>query len=944
MSEIRRMRILVLFLTIQFLFSESNSFGQDSLPVDPAIRMGTLANGFRYYIRYNSKPINKAALRLAIRVGSIVEDEDQLGLAHFVEHMCFNGTENFSKNELIKYLESVGTRFGPDLNAFTSFDETVYMLEVRTDDSVQLDKGLLILEDWMARVLFDHEEIDKERGVVTAEWRNRLSAEERMQSKYFPVMYKGSRYAERLPIGKPEIIQDADYEVIKRFYNDWYRPELMALVIVGDIDVDKLEKEVQDRFSAMKNKTLPRPREAFSIPRDGSNDVVICSDSEAGLSTVRVMYKHPGNKILTQDDFRSLIVQNLYNTMMNQRLRELQLQEDPPFIFAYSGYGNSVGDLATFTAYAAVQESKIIRGLRTLLEETSRVRQHGFTLTEFERAKQVTLTNVEKAFLEQDKTESASLAMAYVYHFLDQNPIPSAEQRLDLYKKYLPDITLEEINQLTEKWITDTDRLVVITAPEKEGFTLPEEAEIILLMEEVSTKKLKPFEDDVLDAPLISSVPEPASIVEMGVHEDAEFSQWILENGVKVVIKQTDFKNDEILFYAVSPGGMVLLSEDDLASARFSTGVVSNSGLGGFSAIQLEKRISGKKARVSAFIGETSEGMNGFSSPDDLEILLQLVYLHFTAPGFEESAIRSIIDREKGFLENLDANPNAYFSREITRFKFNEHVRRRPLEIEDLEKVSGEASFRLFRERFANASDFTFFLIGNVDPIKHQDLITRYLGRLPVTDKREALIDPDIRIREGRHELIFNKGKAQKSLVEITLHGAFDFQKEDEHLFQSLLEIARIKLRESLREEMGGVYGVGVYGSPSRISNNFSITISFSADPGQAQDLTNAVWLVLNKLKDEGPEEEDIVKIKETQRQTRKVDLENNRFWLSILSYDYLYNLDPGRHLMPVYEKKIDALTKDRLKQAANKYFSGEHMIKAILYPSDFSPFEKIKP
>ena len=928
---------VLLFICI---FLTGNVLAQP-LPLDPSIRIGKLENGLTYYLKVNKKPENKAALRIALKAGSIVEDEDQQGLAHFVEHMCFNGSRNFTKNEMINYLESVGTRFGPDLNAYTSFDETVYMLEVRTDDKEKLSKGLTVMEDWAGGVTFDDEEIDKERGVVESEWRSRLSADQRMANKYYPVMYKGSQYAERLPIGKPEIIENAPYSTVKRFYTDWYRPDLMAIIVIGDFDLNVMEKEVKTRFSKLENPATPRPRPAYNVPLTGENAVSVVSDKEAGLSTVRVMYKHKNVKTLTSSDYRAKLVEQLYNSMLNQRLSEIQRLPDPPFIFAYSGYGEDVGDLATYTSYAAVKESALMKGLETILTENERVKKHGFLDSELERVKATFIKNAESAVLEEDKTESTRFAMAAVYHFLEDYPLLSAQQRLDMLNLYLKDIKLDEVNMLAEKWLKDSDRVVIVTAPEKEGLTLPTEADINALIDKVKKSNLAAYADDTLDEPLLNEKLEaqaPETIKEI---DETNTLELTYKNGVKVVLKSTEFKNDEILFSAQSKGGTSLYPEDQILSARYAVQAVTNSGLGKFNPTQLDKKLSDKKVRLNPYLGETSEGFNGSSSPDDLETLLQMLYLYFTQPGYSEDGISTVLNKERAFLQNVDANPNAYFSREMQKFKFGNHPRRMPTVLEDLDNVNGEAAFKVFRERFSNAADFTFFFVGNIDFEKHGNLIHTYLSNLPSNATREDYKDLNIKYISGKQNMNIKKGEAPRSNVDITYHGDFSFEGDNEFMFQSMLEVARIKLRETMREDLGGVYGVSLYGGPNRINNTYYITISFNADPDRTEELTRAAYEVIEKLKSEGPSDLDITKVSETQKQTRIVDLEKNNFWLGRMTNDQFYGLKPNWHKLELLEEKLVTLNPKVIQESVSKYFNQSNILQSIVVPEKYVNVQK---
>lgn len=474
-----------------------------AIPTDERVVMGTLANGMKYYIQKNQKPENRAELRLAVNAGSILEDEDQKGLAHFVEHMAFNGTENFEKSELVDYLESVGTRFGPDLNAYTSFDETVYMLQVRTDSTELFDKGLLIMKDWANGVTFDHEEIDKERGVVESEWRSRLSPDQRMQNETFPVMYHNSQYAQRLPIGDPEIIRNADYEVFKRFYNDWYRPDLMAIIAVGDFDVAKIEMQVKALFGSIPKAVNPRPRTQFDVPFHDETLVKVASDKEASFTNVSLMYKHDQIKTKSLRDYRSSLIRRAYNGMLNARMSEVAKQPDPPFMFSGTGYGRDVGDIDSYSSFAMVPEGKANAALKALMIENKRVLEHGFTSSEWERQKDKMIETGERGVKEKDKTDSRRLAMRYVYNYLDENPIPGPEQSLHFMKQYLPTIQLNEINKLAKSFIKDDSRVIVVTGPEKEETPLPTEQALRALVSEVDQMPVEAYIDEVASEPFL---------------------------------------------------------------------------------------------------------------------------------------------------------------------------------------------------------------------------------------------------------------------------------------------------------------------------------------------------------------------------------------------------------------------------------------------------------
>ena len=907
----------------------------DPIPVDRAVRHGVLPNGLTYFIRRNSKPVHRAELRLAVNSGSIQEDDDQLGVAHFVEHMCFNGSAHFKKNELVDYLESVGTKFGADLNAYTSFDETVYMLQSRTEDLEILKKGLLVLEDWAGAVLFDPEEIDKERGVVESEWRTRLSPEQRMQKIYFPIMYHNSRYAERLPIGKPEIIETVDYETVKRFYHDWYRPDLMAVAIVGDFDLDWMEKEVKSRFSKLTNPPHERKREIFKVPKHKETLISVVSDKEASFTNVRLMYKHDHIPVKKLADYRGQLVRSLYNRMLNARLGELGQSADPPFTFAYSGYGRDIGLLDTYEGYAMVAEGGALRGLKVLLEENKRVLRHGFLETELERQKTEMLRFAERSFKEKDKTESRRFVTAYVYHFLEDNPIPSAEQKLELYKQFLPTITLDDVNALAQKWITKENRVIVVTGPEKDETPLPSQDEILATLKVVDSKDMQPYEDKVSDDPLLATIPSPGEIADEKKFETVGVTQLTLSNGVRVILKPTDFKNDEILLTAYSPGGHSLYSDEDYPSASNAARIIDESGLGSFDVTQLGKKLTGKTVGVSPYISELYEGFNGSASPDDLETLFQLVHLYFTAPRKDEKAFQSFIAKQRSIYANLMSNPNFWFTDQSLKIKYNNHPRRGFPGEQSLSKISLEKVYEIYKDRFADASDFTFILVGNFEINPMKEYLKTYLATLPSLHRKESWKDVKAELVKGKVEKTFARGKAPKSLINMTFHGYFEWNSQNRYNLNALVQVLRIKMRESMREDKGGVYGVRVQGNARQFPKpSYSLTISFNSDPGNVDDLVKTAFEEIAHAKEVGAEEKDLVKVEEMQRQERIKNLKENRFWNRQLRNYYQHGNDPNKITLENLEQYIESLNAEDIKKAANQYLDEQNFIKLVLNPA----------
>ena len=911
--------------------------GSKSIPIDDRLTMGTLDNGIKYYIQKNQKPENRAELRLAVNAGSILEDDDQLGLAHFVEHMAFNGTENFEKSELVDYLESVGTRFGPDLNAYTSFDETVYMLQVRTDSTELFDKGMMIIKDWANGITFDHEEIDKERGVVESEWRTRLSPDQRMQNETFPVMYQDSRYATRLPIGDPDIINNADYETVKRFYKDWYRPDLMAVVVVGDVDIASVEAQIKTLFGSIEEHPNPRERKTYDVPMHDETLVKVVSDAEASFTNVSLMYKHDQVKTESMDDMRSSLVRRAYNGMLNARLSELTKSADPPFIYSYTGYSRDVGDIDSYSSFAMAPEGKAEAALEALMTENKRVLDHGFTNSELDRQKADMMESANRAVKEKDKTDSGRLAMRYVYHYLDENPIPSPDASLEMMNQYLPTIQIDEINALSDHFVKDDSRVVIISGPLKEETPLPEESAIRSLVDRVSMMEVEAYEDDVATAPFFAEELVEQEIVKTEMYDAPAIKYVELSNGVKVYLKKTDFKNDEILMSATSDGGTSLYSDEDYQYGSNATRISTESGISSFTSTQLEKMMAGKNVRVSPYIGSLSEGMSGSVSPDDMEIMFQMIYLYFTNPRFDEEAFASYINKQKGIYKNLMSNPQYFFSDYVMKKKYNNHPRMGWPSEESLDQLTLEDAKRIYHERFADASDFVFSFVGNYDEEMIESHIKKYLGNLPSIDREEDWKDLGIKVQDGVMKDRFKKGKAPKTNVQMYFHGPFEYTPENSYQMSSMMAYLRIKLREALREDKGGVYGVRMFGGGSKKPREeYSITISFNSDPDKTDELIDEAKRVIQQAIDEAPSDLDMTKVKETQKQGRVKSLKENRFWQGqIMRRQDEETKDFDKILMDSYEAKVDALTAEQIRAAAGSYFNFDRYMEFVMEPEE---------
>lgn len=902
------------------------------IPFDQDAVMGTLANGMRYYIRKNAQPANYAELRLAVNAGSILEEEDQQGLAHFVEHMAFNGTKNFPKNDLIDYLESIGVKFGAHLNAYTSFDETVYMLRLPTDSLPQFEKGMQIMEDWAHNVVFEGVEIDKERGVVIEEWRQGLGASERMRQQTFPVSFYNSQYAVRLPIGKQSILESFKHERLIQFYKDWYRPDLMAVVAVGDFDVAQVEQMIKDKFGKIPAAQNARERTLYPVPNHVDTKIAIAVDPEATRSSVSLDYKRPLKAVKTLSDYRESLITSLCSRMLDARLEELKQLKEPPFAYAYTNYGSMVRTKNAYSSYAIVPTGGHLYALESLLVENERAARHGFTESELERAKKQLLTRLDRAVKEGDKTSSGRLVWRYVRHFLSGSPAISSQDRLKLAQEFLPKIPLRDVNYRFKTWIKDDNRVVILDGPDKPGVEMPTEADVWQLLQEVKEMDIQPYRDEVVRAPLMGARPDAGKIKNTETRNDLGITEITFSNGARVILKPTDFKNDEISMRASSPGGHSLVNDQQYMSASMAAQVVANSGLGPYSPNQLEKFLSDKVVRLSPYISELEEGFRGSTSVKDQEVFLQMLHLYFTAPRKDKTAFDATMARQQSFYENLLSNPVSYFNSEVSKTVYGDHLRRGYPTLERLGQVDYETAHRIFRHRFGDISDFTFIFVGNIEVEPFTEMLASYVGSIPPKNRKETWKDVGADIKRGIIDRTIKKGKEPKSAVRMLFSGDFEWDLDNRYDMMSMVQVLRIMLRESMREEKGGVYGVRASASPRRNpKETYSISISFQCAPENAEELINTAMKDIENLQKEGPSDKNLKKVQETQRKDIEVGMEQNSYWLSRLGFYYGNGLDPS--LMKETVGRIDSLTAKRVQEAAKRYFGKDNYIKVVLYP-----------
>ena len=907
----------------------------EKIPVDPAVKMGKLDNGMRYYIQQNNLPENRVELRLVLNAGSLQESDEQQGLAHFVEHMCFNGTKNFAKNEIVDFFETSGMLFGAHANAYTSFDETVYMLQLPTDSAELLNTGFQVLEDWAHYVSFEEEEIDKERGVVIEEWRLRRNPEQRMRDKYKDVLFTDSRYADRMPIGKVDIIKNFKYETLRQFYKDWYRPDLMAIIVVGDIDVAEIEAKVKKQFGAIKNPADAPKRVNYPVGDNKEPLIAVETDPEASFARIRMFYKHPLHTNKTIADYRNALAVDLYNGMLNSRLEEQAQNPKAPFIGAFSQYGALTRSKDAYISFATTADDGIEKGLAGLVRENERVLRHGFVQSELDRQKMVMIKSLETALKEKDKTESASIARKYTGHFLSKDPIPSIEFQNKTAKRLLENITLKDLNALPKKFLTDENLCIIVTGPEKENLNYPSKERLLEIYKNTKAENIEAYTEEAVALTLMDSTPKSGSIKEEKKNEELGLTELTLSNGVKVVLRPTDFKNDQVLMNALSWGGNSLYPDSDFNNVEFTAEVIAESGVGNFNRINLEKTLAGKKIRLQPFISTYSEGMNGSTSPDDMEMFMQLIHLYFTQARKDEDAFNALQAQQSALVKNLMGNPQYYFANQVSRIKANNHFRADDYPtVEEVQSLKQDRIMEIYKERFGDADEFTFFFVGNFDVEGIKPLLATYLGSLPTIDnKAEKWKDIGLKMPAGKTIKKLNKGSDPKSFVSLTYHGEMEYNEQSRYELLSLAEVMRIKLREVLREDKGGVYGVGVGARPDRLpEGNYEVNISFGCDPANVDELIKATQQVVSDLQSKPLTGDYLQKVRETQKRTYETGLRENRYWLSKLSTAYRYGDDAAAAILKVGER-INGLDEKAIQNAAKKYLNQNSYIQIVLDP-----------
>jgi zinc protease len=913
------------------------SFGLNQMmPVDPEVTIGTLPNGLKYYVRVNPKPAHRVEMRLVVKAGSVLEDPDQLGLAHFVEHMEFEGTRNFPRQGVIQFLASLGLGIGPDANAVTSYDDTQYTLRLPTDSPDVLDRGLLVLEDWAHAATFEAAAIERERGIVLSEWRQHLGATARTLDKVRGVQLEGSRYANRPPIGDPDIIGKATREQLVRFYNDWYRPDLMAVIVVGDLDRDAVVNMIKAHFSGLTNPTPKRPRPAFDVPNRPGTRYTIVTDKETTTTSVSISNLRPARRQDTVGGYRQIMMDQLFADMLDARLDELAQQENPPFlrVTADRGLFGTPRTKDEAVLEALVPNEGAPRGLETLVTELQRVVRFGFTATELARAKQAMMLSYERSVTESPDRESASRADEYTRNFLQSEALPTIWQELAFHRRFIPGITLTDMNALASQWFPADNRLVIVTAPDAPGVMLPTQAQLASAVRRGAAKTVTRYVDIDAGQSLMDTKPMPGTIVKTVSRPEAGVTEWTLSNGARVVIKPTTFKADQILFRATAPGGTSLASEADAATARVADDVIAAGGVGRFNASTIDKILSGKAIVVTPFIGEVNEGMVGGSTPQDLEAMFQLLHLRFTQPRADAGAFAAFVSQAKGLLANQQASPDIVFDQTVDAILSNNSVRRQPLTPAIVDQLDLQKALAFYKARFADASNFTFVFVGSFTPDMIKPFVETYVASLPATHAGETWKDIGIIPPRGIIAKTIEKGIAPKSQVSIVFSGPFIY--DDAHVvaLRAMTMVLESRLFDSIRQELGGTYSIGADPSMQKVPRpQYQVRIDWTCDPARTASLVDRVFDEVKFVRDTIFTRDQMSRIRAALQREFEQNAQNNGYLLNQISGRYENGDGSDVAAVVNLPDQIAALTGDQVHQAALTYLDLANYVKVTLMP-----------
>ena len=908
------------------------------LPIDSAVRMGKLDNGLTYYIRHNEYPKQRAEFHIAQAVGAILEEDHQNGLAHFLEHMAFNGTEHFAGKGIIEYFESIGVNFGGNINAYTSLDETVYRLsEVPTTREGIIDSALLVMHDWACGLLLLEDEIDNERGVIREEWRTGAQANRRMWKAINPLKYPGSQYAKRDVIGDTAVINNFAYDALRDYYKKWYGPDNQAIIVVGDIDVDQIEAKIKALWADVPARENRGERPLYSVDDNAEPIVAIVRDKEAQYTRIEMEFKKPQlpkQFRCTDMSYVQNLAIELVCDMFNNRMSELSMKPEATFVGAGSYYGELVKEKDAFVAVYLAKQGQEVAAYKDLLTQLEKMRRYGFTNAELDRVKKETLAAYEKSYNERNTVRNIMYAQECIRHYLSDEPIPGIAWEYEMVQQLLPMISVDMLNQIAQSLVTDENLVISFQAPDDEKNVLPTEAEAIELLAAVKNEEIEAPVEEVLRENLVEKAPKTGKIKKTAYNETLGTTEWTLSNGVRVVVKPTTFKQDEILFYAFSQGGNSLVATIDLPSAALATSVVELGGLADMSATDLQKALTGKRVSLSPSISEYSESMNGASTVKDLETLLQLNYLFFTAPRRDEESFQTLMSILESQLANRNKNPKAAFSDSIQMMGSNYSERTLIMDKELLEQVNLDKALQIYKERFANPADFTFIFVGNVDPEDKafQKLVCTWLGGLKSNKKLETAADDNVRVAMGIQKNYFTREMETKTASNRIQYTSYDmpYTLANNLNMEMIGRILSTRYLESIREREGGSYGVGCAGWMNRYPiPHAQLIMQFDTDPEKQEKLMNIIHEEVMTIVENGPLAKDLQKEKESMLKDFEEDLEKNGYWSDVISIYY----KNGINYITDYKAAVEAITAETVQATLKQLVEAGNVFEVVMLP-----------
>ena len=910
----------------------------EKLPMDPEVRYGKLDNGLTYYIRHNEQPKQRAEFHIAQAVGAILEEDHQNGLAHFLEHMAFNGTQHFPGKGIINYFESVGVNFGGNINAYTSIDETVYRLsDVPTYREGIVDSALLVMHDWSCGLLLLDEEIDAERGVILEEWRTGRTARRRIWKEMNAKMYPGTQYAKRDVIGDTAVINNFAYQALRDYYHKWYGPDNQAIIVVGDINVDSIEAKIKALWADVPRRANYGERPIYTVNHNDKPLVAIVTDKEAEGSRVTMEYKFdqlPEAMQGTAQEYMLNLVRELACDMLNNRFSELS--QDPKASFTGAGcqYGEAAKKMDAFYGVVIPKEGHETEAFNDLLFQLEKMHRYGFTNAELERVKSEKMNSMEKYFNERNTRRNITLARECIRNFEDGESMPGAQWEYDFVQAVLPLVSLETVNNVA-KALIHANPTIAISGPEKEGVNIPSEETILAAIAGQSDLAIEAPVEEVIDTELVKKAPHKGKIKSFRENEEIEATEWILSNGIKVVFHPTDFKADEILMQAFSKGGLSQVKTEDLPSAEVATSLIEMSGIGRFSATQLEKALTGKTVSVSAEISENVERMHGSSSIKDLETMLQLTYLYFTAPRRDEKAYETFMGIMRNQLANRDKNPKIAFSDSVQMMSTNHSPRTILFNNEMLDRVSLDKALEVYKARFANPADFTFVFVGNINPKdpKVQELICLWLGGMKTKKcAHEEVIDHHITVTMGQQKNYFSRAMETTTASNRIQYTSYDipFTMANDLNMEMIGRILSTRYLESIREREGGSYGVGTYGYVMGLpSPRAGLLMQFDTDPKKQERLMEIIHEEVQTIIANGPLASDLQKEKESMLKDFQEDLEKNTYWRQSLYMYYMY----GHNNIRDYKAAVEAITAETVQETLRKLVSAGNVFEVVMFP-----------